>query len=49
MLIKFNVKIAKLTRNRQEILTELISIFKLINVQIVISRKVINDVFDEFL
>ena len=35
-------------RNRQDILTELILMFKLIDIQIVISRKIINDVFDDF-
>ena len=32
----------------EKILTELISIFKLINIQIIISRKIINNVFDNF-
>ena len=48
MSIKFNVKLAKLIRNRRKILTELISTFKLIDIEIVISRKVINDVSDSF-
>ena len=46
MLIKFDAKLAKLTRNRRNILTELIFMFKLINIQIVISKKVINNVLD---
>ena len=48
MLIKFNAELAKLTRNRRNILTKLIPIFKLIDIQIVILRKVINDVLDDF-
>ena len=48
MSIKFDAKFAKLTRNRRDILTELVLMFKLIDIQIVISRKVINDVFDDF-
>ena len=48
MLIKFNVKLEKLMRNRRDILAELVFMFKLIDIQIVISRKVINDVFDNF-
>ena len=46
--ININAKLAKLTRNRREILTKLISMFKLIDIQIVIFRKVINDIFDDF-
>ena len=46
MSIKFDTEFAKLTRNRRNILTELILMFKLIDIQIVISRKVINDVSD---
>ena len=45
--IKSDVKLAKLTRNRRNILAKLISMFKLIDIQIVISRKVINDVLDD--
>ena len=48
MSIKFDVKLAKLTRNRRDILTELILIFKLIGIEIVISKKIINDVFNHF-
>ena len=48
MSIKFDVKFAKLTRNRQNILVKLVSMFKLIDIQIVISKKVINDVSDDF-
>ena len=48
MSIKFEAELAKLTRNRRNILTELTLMFKLINIQIVISRKVINDVSDDF-
>ena len=46
--ININAKFIKLTRNRQEILTKLTSMFKLIDIQIIISRKVINDIFDDF-
>ena len=48
MSIKFDAELAKLTRNRRNILTELVFMFKLIDIQIVISKKVINDVFDDF-
>ena len=48
MLIKFDTKFAKLAQNRRNILTELTFIFKLIDIQIVISRKIINDVSDNF-
>ena len=34
-------------RNKQNILIKLISIFKLIDIQIIILRKIINDVFDD--
>ena len=47
-LIKFDAELAKLTRNRRKILTKLILMFKLIDIQIVILRKVINDVSDNF-
>ena len=47
MSIKFDVEFAKLMRNRRDILTELIFIFKLIDIQIAISRQVINDVSDD--
>ena len=48
MLISIDAKLIKLTRNRRKILAELISMFKLINIQIVILRKVINDISDDF-
>ena len=49
MSIKFDAKLAKLMRNRQNILTELVLTFKLIDIQIVIlKKKIINDVFDSF-
>ena len=48
MSIKFDAKLAKLTRNKRQILTKLASIFKLIDIQVIISRKIINDVFDNF-
>ena len=48
MSIKFDAELAKLTRNRRNILIELIIMFKLIDVQIIISRKVINNVSDDF-
>ena len=48
MSIKFNTKLTKLMRNRRDILIELTFMFKLIDIQIVISRKVINNVFDNF-
>ena len=47
MLINIDTELVELTRNRRKILTELISMFKLINIQIVISRKIINDIFDD--
>ena len=48
MSIKFDAELAKLTRNRRNILVKLALMFKLINIQIVISKKVINDVSDDF-
>ena len=48
MSIKFDIELAKLTQNGRNILTKLILIFKLIDIQIVISKEVINDVFDDF-
>ena len=48
MLINIDAKFIKLTRNRRKILTKLTSMFKLINIQIVIFRKIINDIFDDF-
>ena len=47
MSIRFDAELAKLTRNRRNILAELALMFKLIDIQIVISRKVINDVSDD--
>ena len=47
MSIKFDAKFAKLTRNRRNILIKSTLIFKLINIQMIISRKIINDVFDD--
>ena len=47
MSIKFDAKLAKLTRNRRNILAELVFIFKLIDIQIVILKKIINDVSDD--
>ena len=44
MSIKFNAKLTKLMRNRQNILIKLVLIFKLIDIQIVISEKVINNI-----
>ena len=46
MLIRSDAELAKLTRNRRNILIELTLMFKLIDIQIVISRKIINDVPD---
>ena len=48
ILINIDAKLIDLIRNRRKILTELISMFKLIDIQIIISRKVINDIFDNF-
>ena len=48
MSIKFDAELAKLTRNKRNILTKLALMFKLIDIQIIISRKIINDVFDNF-
>ena len=48
MSIKFDAEFTKLTRNRRNKLTELTFIFKLIDIQIVISKKIINEVFDNF-
>ena len=46
--IRFNAELAELTRNRRDILAELVSMFKLISIQIVIPKKVINDVLNDF-
>ena len=48
MSIRFDAEFKKLIRNRRNILTELVFIFKLIDIQIVILKKVINDVSDDF-
>ena len=48
MSIDIDAKLVKLTRNRRNVLTKLISMFKLIDIQIVIFRKVINDILDDF-
>ena len=48
MLINIDAKLIKLTRSKWKILTKLISIFKLTDIQIVISWKVINDIFNDF-
>ena len=47
MSIKSDAELVKLARNRRNILTKLTSMFKLIDIQIVISRKIINDIFDD--
>ena len=48
MSINIDAELVKLTRNKRTILTKLISIFKLIDIQIVIFRKIINDISDDF-
>ena len=48
MLINIDAKLVELTQNKRKILTKLTSMFKLINIQIVIFRKIINDIFDDF-
>ena len=48
MSINVDTKLIKLTRNKRKILTKLISMFKLIDIQIVIFRKNINNIFDDF-
>ena len=48
MSINIDAKFVKLTRNKQKILTKLISMFKLIDIQIVIFEKVINNVSVDF-
>ena len=45
MLINVDAELIKLTRNKRKILTELISMFKLIDIRIVIFQKVINNIF----
>ena len=44
--IRFDVKLTKLTRNRRDILTKLVLMSKLIDIQIVILKNPINNVFD---
>ena len=44
MIISINTKLVKLIRNKRKILTKLVSMFKLIDIQIVIFRKVTNDI-----
>ena len=46
--INIDAKLVELTRNKRKILTKLISMFKLIGIQIVIFRKIINDISDDF-
>ena len=48
MSIRFDAKLAKLTRNRRKILAKLALMLKLIDIQIVILKKIINDVSDDF-
>ena len=48
MSINIDAKLVELMRNKRKILTKLISMFKLIDIQIIIFRKVINDIFDDF-
>ena len=48
MLINIDAELAKLTRNKRKILIKLISMFKLIDIQIVIFRKVVNDISNNF-
>ena len=46
ILIKFNAKFIKLMRNKRDILTELVFMFELIDIQIIISRKIINNILN---
>ena len=48
MLINIDAKLNELTRNKRKILAELTSMFKLTDIQIIIFRKVINDISDDF-
>ena len=48
MSIKFDAKLVKLTRNKRNRLIELVSIFELIDIQIIISKKIIYDDFSNF-
>ena len=47
MLINIDAELVELTRSKRKILAELISMFKLIDIQIVIFRKVNNDISDD--
>ena len=47
MSINIDAELVKLTRNKRKILTKLISMFKLIDIQIIIFRKIINDISDD--
>ena len=48
ILINVDAELVKLTRNKRKILTKLILMFKLIDIQIIIFRNVINDISDDF-
>ena len=48
MLINIDAELIEQTRNKRKILIKLILMFKLIDIQIVILRKVINDISDDF-
>ena len=48
MLISIDAKLVELTRNKRKILAELISMFKLIDIQIVNFRKIINNISNDF-
>ena len=47
MSINIDAELVKLTQNKRKILIKLTSMFKLIDIQIVIFRKIINDIFDD--
>ena len=47
VLISINAELIELTRNRRKILIKLTSMFKLTDIQIVILRKIINDIFND--
>ena len=46
VLISIDAKLVELTRNKRKILTKLISMFNLTDIQIIIFRKVINNISD---
>ena len=46
MLINIDAELVEPIRNKRKILAELISMFKLINIEIVIFQKIINNIFD---